>query len=538
MDMIKNAAVPAMLPFVLLLFICCKQQPVFSQKMKVYDLVKDFNAVPDDKTDNYQAFAKAAETLSRAGGGQLNIPEGKYYIAAYKAKDRNKILQVTDITFTNCKNLTITGNNSTIRVNGKFTRTKDYQLQGLSYHYSYNNTVCPFKFTNCKNVLLKDVTLYGEVDKMKKENGVVEGQSYGIAINDAAGTDESSHIVLQNITAHHFAADGFLIQSNGKDIVMDSCRSYNNARQGLSIVKGKQIKIFNSVFDSTANTGAYGWHAPGAGIDIENEFGPGKLSDVVIKNCTFRHNKGFQIVTTMASDRVLIDSCFIEDLSSGYADALNGIGMYSLNSTLSNCILFASIQVDLSDQIYRGTAVQEIKNNIIYSGNRGIVSADFARPVNITGNILVMLPNPKLDTYFPYIQNHNAVFNDNIIVVHADRVKKDPNQVTALMQNCKEAKNNFWLVNGYDMPVDKQKDYFFMPAVNNVKNIGNQFFMDRAVVARSSFKEKKIITVAQVNKILSYKLFTAYKQSAYNKNYMAEASAVCKYTGQIAAAAK
>ncbi|HQW84679.1 MAG TPA: right-handed parallel beta-helix repeat-containing protein [Ferruginibacter sp.] len=536
--MIKKTFEPTFIPFILLLFICCKQQPVFSQKTINYDLVKDFKAVPDDKTDNYQAFAKAAETLSRAGGGHLNIPKGKYYIAAYKTPGADKLLKATDITFKNCKNLSITGNNSIIRVNGNFTRTKDYQLPGLSYYYSNNNTVCPFKFTNCKNVLLKDITLYGEVDKMKKIDGVVEGQSYGVAINDNEPTDESSHIVLQNITAHHFAADGFLIQSNGKDIVMNKCRSYNNARQGLSIVKGNQIKILNSTFDSTANTGAYGWHAPGAGIDVENEFGPGKLTDVLIKNCTFRYNRGFQIVTTLSSDRITIDSCFISDLSEGYSSALNGVGMYSLNSTISNSILFAGIQVDLSDQIYRGTAIQQIKNNIIYSGNRGIVSADFARPVNITGNIFVMLPKPQLDTYFPYIQNHNCVFNNNIIVVHADRVKSEPNKITALIQNCIEAKNDFWLINGYNMPAEKQKDFFFVPAVNNVKNLDNQFFMESTVGNRVAFMSKHIITLPQVKKILSYKMFTAYKQSVFSKKYMNEALAVRKYTEQIIAAEK
>lgn len=534
--MIKNKSVPAFLPFFLLLFICCKQQPVFSQKMKVYDLVKDFKAVPDDKTDNYQAFAKAAETISRAGGGHLNIPKGKYYIAAFKTPDANKKFKAADITFKNCTNLFIAGNNSSIRVNGNFTRTKDYQLPGLSYYYSNNNTVCPFKFTNCKNVLLKDITLYGEVDKMKKDE-VVEGQSYGVSINDDEPSDVSSNILLQNITAHHFAADGFLIQSNGKDIVMNNCRSYNNARQGLSIVKGSQIKILNSIFDSTANTGAYGWHAPGAGIDIENEFGPGKLTDVLIRNCTFRHNQGFQIVTTLASDKIIIDSCFISDLTAGYSDALNGVGMYSLNSIISNSILFAGIQVDLSDQIYRGPAVQEINNNIIYSGNRGIVSADFVRPVNITGNIFVMLPKPQLDTYFPYIQNQNCVFNDNIIVIHADRIKKTPNEIAALIQNCKEAKNDFWLVNGYDIPAEKQKDFFYIPSVNNVKILENQFFMQSTISARNGYMAKNILTAAQVKKLLSYKIFMAYKQTSYSKSYMADAFAVRKYAKQIIATA-
>jgi len=536
--MIKNKPGLATLYILLILVVSCKQQPVFSQKTKTYDLVKDFNARADDKTDNYFAFAKAAEVISKAGGGQLNIPKGKYFIASYKIIDGTKKNTISDIVFKNCKNLIIIGNNSVIRVNGNFSRNKDYQLPGNPYNYAYNNTVCPFKLVNCKNVLLKDITLYGEVDKMRKEAGVVEGENYGIFISDDEPADVSSRIVFQNVNTHHFAADGFTIKSNGEDILINNCRSYNNARLGLSIVKGKNIKVLNSSFDSTGKTGAYGWHAPGAGIDIENEFGPGKLSNVLIRNCNLRGNIGFQIVTTLPSEKVVIDSCFISDATSGYSDALNGVGMYSLNSTLSNCILFAGIQVDLTDQVYKGPIVQEINKNIIYSGRRGIVSADYQRPVNITDNIFVMLPKPQLDDYFPYIQNANCSFNRNIVVIHADRIKINPNQVTALVQNAKEAKEDFWLVNGYDMPLEKQKESFFLIAGNGTKLVKDHFFSPNDVIARYDYTRTIFLTNQQVKEILNRELFTAYKQNSFNRKYLVQANEVRKYTRNIVSGAK
>jgi hypothetical protein len=511
----------------------CKQQPVFSQSQQVFDLVKDFGAKGDDKTDNYTAFINAASAISKAGGGKLVIPTGKYYIAAYKGQEG-----VTDIIFRNCKGLTIEGNNSVVRVNGNFRRNADYKLPNLPYKYAYNNTVCPFKLVNCSNVLLKDITIYGEVDKMQKQPGVVEGESYGVFIADNEPADRSSRIVLQNITAHRFAADGFLIKVNGDDIVLDRCRSFNNARQGLSIVKGSNIRILNSVFDSTGKTGAYGWHAPGAGIDVENEFGPGKLKNVLIRNCQVRGNNGFQIVTTLPSDKVVIDSCFISDLSAGYSSALNGLGIYSINSVISNSILFAGIQVDNADQIYRGPLVQEINNNIIYSGNRGIVSASFSRPVNITGNIFIMLPKPDLTTYFPYVQNGNARFNHNVIVVHADRIKKDPNQVTALVQSAKESIENFWLMNGYEIPAEKRKAHFYLPAMNDTKVVKNQFFQASDQIARYDFKRTIFLTDAQVKTILDKEIFTAYKQNAFNKKFIQQAGEVRSFTKHIAAAAE
>lgn len=66
-----------------------------------------------------------------------------------------------------------------------------------------------------------------------------------------------------------------------------------------------------------------------------------------------------------------------------------------------------------------------------------------------------MLPKPDLDDFFPYIQNSNARFNRNIIVVHADRLKIKPNLVTALIQHAKEAKEDFWLINGFDISKEK-----------------------------------------------------------------------------------
>lgn len=520
--------------YLLFLFILlCIYQPVISQRYKVYNLVKDFKAIADDKTDCYAAFAKAAAAISNAGGGTLYIPKGRYYIASYKISGGNQKNFITDIIFKGCKKLTILGNNSTIRLNGKFSRNEDYKAPNVPYQYAYNNTVCAIKLVGCKNVLVKDLVLYGEVDKMQKHGGTVEGENYGVFISDDEPADVSSNIVLKNIAAHHFAADGFVIKSNGRNILIDHCKSYNNARQGLSVVKGHEIKCYYSSFDSTGHAGAYGWHLPGAGIDLENEFGPGKLSNVIIRNCTMRGNKGFQIVSTIPCDTVVVDSCFISDLTTGYSDALNGVGLYSTTTTLSNSILFAGIQVDLSDQIYKGPSILQIKNNIIYSGNRALVSSDFARPVNIYNNIFVMLPKPNLDQYFIYIQNINCRFNQNIVALHADRIKKEPNLVTILLQYCIEASNDFWLVNGYDIPVAKQKEYYYLPSTSGVKTLKDHYFGPSDVVARYNFNKTHFISIAQANTILGNRLFTAYKQNKFDRKYLLDANKIKEYTNKI-----
>jgi hypothetical protein len=468
----------------------------------------------------------------------LNIPAGKYYIAQYKIGGGDKKNDVTDIIFKNCDGLIINGNNCSIRVNGKFTRTKGYQLPGLAYNYSYNNTVCPFRFSNCKNVQMRDMNLYGEVDKMKKE-AVVEGQNYGVHIEDEADKDSCSNFVLQNIKAHHFAADGFVISANGRKIKIINCASYKNARQGLSIVKGHDIFCYQSVFDSTGNTGAYGWHAPGAGVDVENEFGKDKLTNLQFVSCTMRGNNGFQFLSTLASDSIVVDSCFFSDKLAGYGSGLNGIGMYSIHSVMKNCIIFGTIQVDIADfAAYKGPDILQFKNNLIYSGNRAFVCSDFNRPVDIDNNFLIMLPKPDMGTYFPYIQSANCSFTNNLVVFHPDRLEKNPNLVMALVQYTKQVANTFWLLNSNKSSNEKKYKHFFVPAFTDSKVMKNIFFPPSDIMDRYEFNGKKSITQLQANKIVSYPLFSVFKQTVFNRKYLVQADEVRKYVNTIINSAK
>ena len=167
-----------------------------------------------------------------------------------------------------------------------------------------------------------------------------------------------------------------------------------------------------------------------------------------------------------------------------------------------------------------------------------MVSSDFSRPVNITDNILVMLPKPKSYAYAPYIQNPNCVFNRNIVVIHADRLKKESNKVTALVQYVKEAADDFWLVNGYDIPVEKQGPVFFYSAMNGGKTVKNQFCTPGARITMDTAYKSESISTQQTKEILSRELFTAYKQTGFNRKYLEQANTVKKYARNIAAAIK
>ncbi|MBK7883267.1 MAG: hypothetical protein IPJ81_05360 [Chitinophagaceae bacterium] len=518
--------------YIYIVFLIVFTNTIIAQKKKIFDLVKDFGAKPDNKTDNYNAFIKAAETISQNGGGILNIPKGKYYIASYKIEGGDEKNNIKDIIFRNCKGLVIYGNNSTIRVNGKFTRKADFKKPGFNYNYSYTHTVCPFLFINCKDVILQDIVLYGEADKMKKEKGVPEGYNYGVAVYDIMKTDSSKNIILKNIVTHHFATDGIIISMNGKNADIINCKSYCNARQALSITRGKDIRCYDSSFDSTGNTGSYGAHSPGAGIDVENEYEDGALRNVSIIKCNIRGNVGFQVVTTLRSESVKIDSCFISDKTGGYSSALNGIGMLSPNSIMSNSVIYGTFQIDIGGNQYKGDSAQLIRNNIIYSGLSAFLCASHNRPVNISNNIIIMLPNPKTDNYFPYIQSTNCIFTNNLVVIHPDILAKKP-AFTALMQYNKKNSNNFWLLNKVKYSGNIKVPAFYNIAFHKSNLTDNQFFPINEITNKINVRGKKLLNQNQINNLISSGIFSAFQQKKFNKKNLIQADEVKKRMKKI-----
>ena len=106
------------------------------------------------------------------------------------------------------------------------------------------------------------------------------------------------------------------------------------------------------------------------------------------------------------------------------------------------------------------------------------------------------------------------------------------------MQSAKEAIEDFWLVNGYDVPLEKQRANYFLPATNGTKIVRDHFFGYSDVVSRYNFSKTHFITNTQVRAILDTELFTAYRQTSFNRKYLLQAGTVQNYTRSIVAAAK
>ena len=497
---------------------------------KTYDLVRDFGAKPDNRTDCYAAMVRATQVISQAGGGILNIPKGKYYIGKIKITGGKNKNFITDIGFYNCKLLTIRGNGSTIRVNGHFLRTEDYNIFDVPTKYSYTETVIPFFIVNCSNVLLEDMILDGGVREMRKEK-INEGNCSGIVIDDYGKKEFiSNNITIKNVTTNYFATDGITIRCRGTNIRVSHCKAKFNGRQGMSIVGGNNIVIEHSEFDSTGHTGFYGGHAPGAGIDVECENPELPIKNVLIKNCSMRGSSGFQIVTTVASQNVHIDSCFIADESYGYSDGLRGIGMYSINSSITNSVIFGTLQADIANQPYSGNVAQQFTGNILYSGWRAVVSSDFSRPYNISDNIFIMLPNAFVNEYFPYIQNLNCTFNRNIIMMHDSKISLRRNEITGLVQHVREANNNYWL-NGPAPAGSRNAGKYFYNISFDASKTGMQHVPQNATGKGLGTTGVSLIPQTVLNSLNRYGLFTSYIQRNFNRDILVQAAAVKKELG-------
>ncbi len=513
--------------FSLLLFLFCSCSTGKAGEKTRYDFVQDFGGVPDGITNNYAAFIKAAQTLSHKKNVQLQFPKGIYYIRDYKISGGKYKNDISDIIFTGMDHVLINGNGSTILINGNFKRSADYGLPGVSYLYAYNNTVSPFTFTNCKNLVLKNFILDGGVLQMSRDSNVVEGFNYGIAITDYLPAHQSKNIIIDSMLVTHFATDGFIVRSSGNNILVTNSSFKNNARQGVSIIKGKDITIRHCNFDSTGFTGNYTGHSPQAGIDVENEYSLAELTNVQVTHCNFRHNVGFQFVSSSRSGKVMLDSCFISDKSNGYEYGYNGLGIYSKNSGIKNSIIFGTLQVETGGEKYLGDTPLLIKNNIIYSGFSGAISTDYNNPVAMVGNVFIMLPNPHPNPYFPFIRNQNAVFQNNVIILHPDKMQTHALAFTSLIQNVKSAQGNFWLLYGKSLPGTPYKlpnDVYYKISTDNSRDIQKQYIPESWL--HKSISQAVGLPAATVERLLRYDFITNYKTRAFDAGLLQQADSL------------
>jgi hypothetical protein len=280
--------------------------------------IQSFGARGDGKTNDTEAFLKAAAFFNNRGGnGTLVIPKGVYIVGKQILnkgdKNKNTHEAVDILSFKDIRNLLIKGENgSVLRYTGNLKFGCFNPLTGEKFTGFNAGTTADYvavignciSLNNCKNVTVKNLVLDGN------NRAIIFGGRYGDTgiqlSHSGVYIFNCSTISVENINTSYFGLDGIMI-SNKPSGIPDDIRllkvvSEYNCRQGLSWVGGNALTAENCKFNHTGK-GVY-YSAPGAGTDIESEVGP--ISNGSFINCQFIDNYGCGMVSDGGS---VISNC-------------------------------------------------------------------------------------------------------------------------------------------------------------------------------------------------------------------------------------
>ncbi len=270
--------------------------------------IKSFGAKGDGKTNDHEAFKKAADYINEAKQHiTLIIPYGTY-IVGKQIPGKEWLLEGQDVLqLKGCHNITIKGEMK----KGKYPRLRysnglyfgSFYTEGekrltpkcAPQQGNYNKATCAFigacfRFFECRNMRVSSIEIDGN------QHGMILGGYYGDKGRQLNHRGfyliKSQQVTLQNINVHHTGLDGIEIVDSDSTTLQQFVSAYNG-RQGLSWVGGRGLTAINCKFNNTGNDRIS--TAPGAGMDIEPE-GATEISDGLFENCEFMNNSGCAVV--------------------------------------------------------------------------------------------------------------------------------------------------------------------------------------------------------------------------------------------------
>ncbi len=290
----------AILPAILLFFFFSAR----SQSGVVKD-IKSFGASGDGKTNDHEAFRRAAAFFNEHGGnGKLVIPKGIYIVGKQTFTGGQKNMPAYDgenvLSFNSIKNFTIEGVEGatlkyidSLRIGTFSPTTGEIYDHGNNVFTKRSYAAIPgfcIYVKNSENIKISNLDLDGNNQHMIL--GGVFGDKGRQLQHDGIFIQNSKNIVIDKVNAHHFGLDGICV-SNIKSDSPDKIEITNsnfeyNARQGLSWVGGNDLHAKNCKFNHTGKAGFSS--APSAGLDIEAEAGP--IRNGVFDSCEFVDNTG------------------------------------------------------------------------------------------------------------------------------------------------------------------------------------------------------------------------------------------------------
>ena len=396
--------------------------------------VKKMGAKGDGTTDDYAALKSVADKINKDGGGEIFFPKGNYYIGQYHLEGN----KVEDIVFNNCKGIVIKGKDAIITVNGNFHRKADILKK---YSYSSYSAIMPFSFNNCSNIEIDNLEVNGNVNMMTRDEDVKESGGFLLHFISCR------NVTLKDLFVHHAQTDGIYINGDCFNFSATNVISSNNARQGMSIIRLDTGTFKNCTFKNTGFTGGdYGFHAPGAGVDIEPTATKSGVHNIRFIGCNFESNYGSQLVIgkPTLTTNVNISGCTIH---AGISKSTHAIVLAAKDVVLeNNDIDCGNSNIFPVWNALPGSRVI-IRNNRIKSSASGIMAKtkDTTNDVLIENNTIEYTGTKTIRSYFPYIQS-NISFKNNKIIIPEEYQKQQG--VSSLIQNAKVSKGNEFFSNG------------------------------------------------------------------------------------------
>jgi len=389
--------------------------------------ITSYGARGDGTTDDYEAFQAMAAAISNHRFARREIvyfPKGTYYVNRYAVTGGAGANANQNIRLLNAGNFSLIGcTGSVVSFKGDFNMTNDYNRGGSWTSYQHQ---LGFEIRDSSHFRISGLELNGNVDKMSRPrspngNPLDETPSHGIQ------TNASSDYELSHLKIHHFACDGLFIGGVFKaDLngLIHDVDSYNNARQGMSIMQARNFRITNSSFRNTGLTGgAYPAHAPSAGVDIEPDGTPAdgvtaRTGEMVFDSCRFLNNKGSQFVggdNGRNTENVIIRNSEIVGRAGNshpYVIILSAPGAVIENNRIDT--LDGGIYPAYSEGIGSMTTVNTIvRGNTIRSSGVGLQAIDAGSRIVVEDNTFISNHKPGSEGPFPNVTAGVTRFSGN-----------------------------------------------------------------------------------------------------------------------------
>jgi hypothetical protein len=389
--------------------------------------------------DSYAALAAAVADLNAAGGGILLLRRKEYLQDRYVTASNG----ITDITIQNCDGVLVLGYGATISVKGNIDRS-----------VSTTRTLRGLTLTNCTNVSVEGLTIDGNADLATNSGSVAEAASHGLAIY---GCRVGS---FRNLRVHHSTCDNVYISDYNKvasrDLIVESVRCENAARQALSIIQLRTATFKSCQFLSSGITGgSYGSHAPQAGVDIEpNYIVPTvdvNTGHITFDTCEFRNNQGSQFVSGQDNPTVEFVNFHNCDIVAETSPQSWVMILSIYRWSIDDCRVSCTNPTNPNSAIYAvwGTGARQrgvIRNSEVRGKNTCITAVGTVQyGLVIEKNTLICEATSPLGSYFPNISSPDAIFRDNDIFIPAAAHPGGGIGITSsLVQYCRLVSENTW----------------------------------------------------------------------------------------------